>query len=133
MMWVGIATAIMLGSGSGDDFGDLQRTLDALRDAVREVVDDPDQRAEALHAIVDLDEVVELVLDSAVEIADCIERADRSYDADREVYDRCGRQYDEAIVRIGHRYRAAERRYEAAVSDEDERAINELVRQRIQP
>lgn len=131
MMWVGIATAIMLGSGAGDDFGALQEMLEVMEAAVLEVVDDPGREAEALIALDQTARAAVIAKDAAKDIGACLDRADRDYTATREDYQACARAYDGALTRVGEAYVGARARFEAAVPREDWPEINRVVAARL--
>jgi hypothetical protein len=132
MIWAALATAIMLSSGEGDDFGAVFRFLEMTRAELPAVIADPDRRSEAVLALADVEVVVHYSMVSARIFSECLEVADRDYRATREDYDRCGTQYESSIEELGRRYTAARLRFEAAIQPSENAALERRIRAKLQ-
>lgn len=133
MMWVAIATAIMIGSGAGDDYRAFEVVFEAFEAAVTEVVDEPGCRAEALAGLEQLKSAVQLAKRASTEIAECLARVDRDHAADADDYRVCQTLSEREMARIGAAYVGARARFEAAVPREDWPALDGAVAERLAP
>lgn len=133
MMWVAIATAIMLGSGAGDDYRAFELVFDAFEAAVDEVIDEPGARAEALAALEQLRSAVLLTKRASTEIAECLAEVDRDHAADADDYRVCQTQSERQLARIGAVYVGARARFEAAVPREEWPALDGAIAARLAP
>lgn len=89
MFWVALASLIMMLSGDGDDRIVVARFLDALAKSAQVHVKDPARLAEVLDAVHRYERTFEEHRDRQNELAGCLEKADRKYQATAADYDAC--------------------------------------------
>jgi hypothetical protein len=89
MFWVGIATLIMMFSDESDLAKVFAETTAAYEKAITEVVPDPERRAAAVEAMRGLRSTSEDRVRALAVLGECLESADRSYDASAATYQVC--------------------------------------------
>jgi len=89
MFWVALSAFIMTLTGEGDDTFFLRRFLDRARDAVTEQVHDAARKQQALDALDRTSKAFHQHRLRTGKISECIEQADRKYDASAADYQRC--------------------------------------------
>jgi len=125
MLWVALATAIMLLSGElsreADDGATLALLLAALRKSTIQDVADAPRRAAALRAIASFESGLEAYRRQLATFKACITAADQKYGATRADYDACRGPLETERASLRQSLVSAQSSYEAAVT-ESERA-----------
>lgn len=125
MFWVGLATLIMLISGTGDDTREFRKRVKVMHGAIEELVPNDDRRAAAQQA---LDATGRAFLDHRArldEMSQCIGKADASYHATTEVYSACLRQLDEVWKESTAQFLSAEENFRAALTPQELAGVQE--------
>jgi hypothetical protein len=89
MFWVALSVLIMNLTGVGDDTYAFRKLLERLREAVAEQVHDPARRKAATQALDRATGDFSKHRARLGKISACIERADRTYAASKQDYERC--------------------------------------------
>jgi hypothetical protein len=89
MFWIALSALIMNLTGEGDDTHAFRKLLERLREAIEERVQEPARRKAGLQTIDQASNAFVKHRERFAKIGTCIERADRSYTASREDYERC--------------------------------------------
>jgi hypothetical protein len=89
MFWVALSAFIMSLTGEGDDTFVIRTFLERAREAVSEHVHDLVRQRQALETLERTSKAFRQHRQRAGKISQCIEQADRKYDASAEDYQRC--------------------------------------------
>jgi len=89
MFWVALSALIMSLTGEGDDTFVIRRFLDRAQAAVSEHVHDPVRQRRALETLERTSKAFRRHRQRTAKVSDCIEQADRKFDASAADYQRC--------------------------------------------
>src|SRR3954470_5716100 len=127
MLWVALATAIMLLSGElsreADDGAILAVLIAALRKATTQEVADAPRRAAALRALATFDAGLLAYRRQLVAFKACIAAADRRYGATRADYDACSGPLETERASLRTSLATAQTEYEAAVTEPEKARV----------
>ncbi len=131
MLWVALATAIMLLSGElsreADDGATLALLLAALRKSTTQDVAEAPRRAQALSALSSFEQGLVAYRRQLAMFKACIAAADRSYVATRADYGRCVGPLESERANLRASLVAAQSAYEAAVTESERARIANTV------
>ena len=131
MLWVALATAIMLLSGElsreADDGATLALLLGALRKSTIQDVADAPRRAAALRAIASFERGLEAYRRQLATFKACITAADQKYAATRADYDACRGPLEAERASLRASLVTAQNEYEAAVTEGERARVAESV------
>ncbi len=127
MIWVGLATLIMLLNGAGDDTREFRQRAEAMNEATKKIIADAERQKEAekaLHATMKafIDHRNRLDL-----IAQCIASVDANYHATPADYEACIGSLETVWENATNEFVAAEEDFRAAVTPEELQAIRQEV------
>ena len=89
MFWALLASGIMLITGEGDDALIQKKTLEAMEEAIKEVVQDDERQEAALKNVEGFRQLLMEHREVLGEVGDCLEKLDRSYNVTKEAYRVC--------------------------------------------
>jgi hypothetical protein len=131
MLWVALATAIMLLSGElsreGDDGAILAVLIEALRKATIQQVPDAPRRAAALRALATFETGLTAYRQQLVTFKACISAADSKYGATQADYDACSGPLISERASLRTSLVTAQSEYEAAVTDAERTRVAQSV------
>jgi len=127
MFWIALATAIMMLSGEGDDTRAIAALLAGLHEAIAAHVPAEAQRARALRAVADFEQVFDKHRQDLQVFGACVEAADRDYRASRANYEACERPLEVQRVALGHALQAVIGEYQAALTPAERALVAQLV------
>ncbi len=116
MLWVGLATLIMLITGTGDDTREFRKRVQLMEKAVEQLVVESSRKEAASAA---LRRTSQAFVDHRARldvVGKCIAEADANYDATRKDYDACLETMEPLWDSAAHEFIAAERDFRAALS-----------------
>lgn len=112
MLWVLIASGIMVISGAGDDTFAMRKMLEAMQEAVVKVVQEPERQKLAVENVKSFNTFFFKHRELLSVSGDCLEKADRSFTATAEDYNKCNEGVDEIwansaneLVKLDHEQR----------------------------
>jgi hypothetical protein len=123
MLWVGLATLIMLITGTGDDTREFRKRVHHMEKAVDELVVDA-SRKQAVSAA--LKQTSQAFFDHRARldlVGKCITEADANYEASREDYEECLKTLDPLWETAAHDFIAAEKDFRAALEPKEFNAV----------
>jgi len=91
MFWIGLATLIMLVSGSGDDTLAFRKRAEAMREMIVEMVSESGRARDAVGAVNEAEKAFGAHRNRLEKVGLCIEKADRKYAATEADYLACGK------------------------------------------
>jgi hypothetical protein len=131
MLWVALATAIMLLSGElsreADDGTTLARLLEALRKSTIQDVTDAQRRAAALRALEGFELGLAAYRQQIATFKACIAAADRKYNATKADYDACQAPVEAERANLRQSLVAAQSAYEASVTEAERAHVAQTV------
>ncbi|HYP78022.1 MAG TPA: hypothetical protein VER12_18750 [Polyangiaceae bacterium] len=131
MLWVALATAIMLLSGElsreADDGAILSALIAALRKATMQEVPDPPRRAAALRALSTFEAGLSAYRRQLVTFKACIAAADAQYGATQADYDVCSGPLESERASLRTSLLNAQSEYETAVSADERTRVAHAV------
>jgi len=131
MLWVALATAIMLLSGElsreADDGALLATLIAALRKATTEQVPDASRRAAALRALSTFESGLSAYRRQLVTFKACIAAADAKYGASQADYDACARPLESERASLRASLVTAQNEYETAVNETERTQVARAV------
>jgi len=131
MLWVALATAIMLLSGElsreADDGATLARLLAALRQSTIQDVADAERRAAALRALASFELGLAAYRRQLATFKACITAADAKYSATRADYDACSEPLERERASLRASLLSAQSEYEAAVTEAERTRVARTV------
>ncbi|HKO90831.1 MAG TPA: hypothetical protein VJU61_06760 [Polyangiaceae bacterium] len=127
MFWIALATAIMMLSGEGDDTRAIAALLAGLRQAIAAHVPAEAERARALRAVTDFEQIFDKHRQDLQSFGSCVEACDRDYRANRASYDACAQPLEAARVTLGHALERVIEQYQAALTPAERARVAEVV------
>ncbi|HEY0464740.1 MAG TPA: hypothetical protein VGC79_11045, partial [Polyangiaceae bacterium] len=131
MLWVALATAIMLLSGElsreADDGKMLARLLEVLRKSTIQDVPDAARKAAALRAIRTFELGLEAYRRQIASFKACIAEADGRYGATRADYDACQAPVEAERAQLRQSLVTAQNEYEASVTEAERTRVAQTV------
>lgn len=94
MFWVGLATLIMLISGTGDDTRAFRKRVKEMEKVITELITEPARRDTALKTLTETQVALSAHRTRLAEMGTCLEAADRNYAATEADYNSCVDQLD---------------------------------------
>lgn len=119
MFWLGVATLLMMVSGSGDDTRAFRERARALKEALAQLVSDPVRSQTAIRTVEAIEAEFRRHRDRLHVAQTCLEKADRDFRATPETYARCTVGLDQESARTTTTFIAAEKRLRAAVTADE--------------
>jgi hypothetical protein len=119
MLWVGIATLIMLISGTGDDTHTFRKRMAALEQATRSSVVDTKRQKAAQTALKDTSQAFFAHRKRLDRVGQCITQLDARYQVTRADYEACMKDLDNIWDDALSDFVAAEHNFRAAVAPEE--------------
>jgi hypothetical protein len=119
MLWVALATAIMMLTGEFYDARAIAKLFLALREVIVETVAAEPQRARALRAVGRFEQAFEQHRKDLEAFTACVERADLDYRATRDAYAACENRAQAQRQALRRTLDDVEREYAAALAPEE--------------
>lgn len=127
MFWVGLATLIMLISGTGDDTRAFRQRLDQMSKALTELVHEPSRKNAALETLKQTETALTEHRARLNDAGKCLESADRNYTANATDYDTCVAQLDAGWDVATEQLLRANKRFHSILTTTEWRAVHNKV------
>lgn len=119
MFWLGVATLLMMISGSGDDTRAFRMRATAMKQALAELVPDPVRSRAAIQTVETIEAEFRRHRERLHVAQVCLEKADRNYRATPKTYARCTDGLDAEWKRTTATFLAAEKRLRSTVTPDE--------------
>ncbi|HXS17573.1 MAG TPA: hypothetical protein VN764_10320 [Polyangiaceae bacterium] len=130
MFWVGLATLIMLISGTGDDSREFRKRMQAMHEATEHFIGDGERRARADRALQETSAAFLAHRTRLDKLSRCIGDADADYHATQAQYAACLDHLDEMWAASVNDFLRAEQHFRAAASQAELLQIHHKVLKR---
>lgn len=130
MLWVALATLIMMLTGEIYDTRAIAKLFAALRESITDSVPDEAARAKALHAAAGFEQAFETHRLQLVAFAECIDRADHDYRATQSDYTACAERAQAERAALRRSLAALQIEYQASLSPEQHALVLRALRAR---